>query len=406
MTTGPTTIPVAVPKEVTSSVCSRLNCVLALVASVVAVSLTLDRPSEDWGGGRGVCSRSPKRAFGLGNVIEIGDDGPAPCRIEFHPTGVRLEAVADGSRPDPGRTVVVDTDGRFISANAHGMQTVISVWDARGRYMSSFGGDGEGPGEFPARYGMLNLLMDDRGRLHIRDGSPAWSLFSPEHRFVRRVPANVMGGLTGSTVILDGGSALASDGILSNRSHYFRVTDSTGLLERAFGPVGDGEVGREMRPITYHGGDTFWAAPGENGAEDYLLEEWGTDGQLRRSIRRDVSWWRWRGEIVTSTRVRQVHIVRNGLLYVVVRRPSAEYLRVYERTRTRSQSLSELAEYVVEVIDTRSGELLASEVYSQSQRHEIVPRSLFRGSLVGYRYKVGDDGLPFVEIVTAHLVAR
>ena len=274
-----------------------------LASSVVVLGLALDRPVEDRNGRLAPCPRNPGHTFAAGSVTEISDGEP-PCRIEFRDTGIRLQAVADGSRPDPGRTLVVDSDGRFISANARGWPTVISVWDARGRYLSSFGGEGEGPGEFLARYGMLNLLIDDRGRLHIRDGSPGWSLFSPEHEFIRRVPANVMGGLTGSTVILDGGSALASDGILSNQSHYFRVTDSTGALERTFGPVGDGAAGRERRPITYVGGDTFWAGPGLRGAEAYVLEEWGIDGGLRRTFRRDVSWWQWRGEVTPSTKVR------------------------------------------------------------------------------------------------------
>ena len=53
---------------------------------------------------------------------------------------------------------------------------------------------------------------------------------------------------------------------------------------------------------------------------------------------------------------------------------------------------------------TRSGELLASEVYPQPQLNEVVPRYLLGGSLVGYRYKEGEDGLPFVEIVTLELV--
>ena len=107
-----------------------------------------------------------------------------------------------------------------------------------------------------------------------------------------------------------------------------------------------------------------------------------------------------------------MHFARNGLLYVLAWRPTDEYLKEYERTRTRGEhmladrpeALAELAEYVVEVIDTRSGELLASEVYPQPQLNEVVPRYLFGGSLVGYRYKEGEDGLPFVEIVTLELV--
>ena len=62
-----------------------------------------------------------------------------------------------------------------------------------------------------------------------------------------------------------------------------------------------------------------------------------------------------------------------------------------------------LTEAVVEVIDTRSGELLVSEVYSVPRFRELMPHGLFRGSLRGFRYEVGDDGLPFVEIVRVEL---
>ena len=207
---------------------------------------------------------------------------------------------------------------------------------------------------------------------------------------------------------------MAGDGVLSNRLHYFRVTDSTGALERAFGPVGEGAAGRDWRRIAYSGGDTFWAGPGLRNAEAYVLEKWGIEGELRRTLRRDVSWWQWRGEVETSTQVHRLHVARNELLYVLAWRPTDEYLREYERTRAggerlladAAESLDEMAEHVLEVIDTRSGELLASEVFSQAEVDEIVPRSLFRGSPVGYRYRVGDDGLPYVEIVTVELVRR
>ena len=43
------------------------------------------------------------------------------------------------------------------------------------------------------------------------------------------------------------------------------------------------------------GGDAFWAAPLEDGSEAYILEEWGIDGTLRRTLRRQVSWLEWLG---------------------------------------------------------------------------------------------------------------
>lgn len=332
--------------------CSRPRVLLAVLVSVTPLALIAR--GEGGTARPETCPRSPARAFAAGSVTVVEEREP-PCRIEFRDTGIRLEAVADGSRPDPGWTIVVDSDGRFITANA-----------------------------------------------------------PKDHEFVRRVPANVMGGLPWMTTVLDSGSALASDGLVSNRSYHFRVTDSTGALERVFGPVAEGSAGWEMRGITHFGGDTFWAGPCFRGADAYVLEEWGIDGELRRTFRRDAPWWRWSGEPETSARVHRVHNARNGLLYVLAWRPTDEYLKEYARLRTRGEqfpadrlaSLGEMVEHIVEVIDTRSGELLASEVYTARQLSEIVPTSFFRGSLVGYRYNRGDGGLPFVEIVTLELVPR
>ena len=389
------------------------RAIILWAASVVASALATGCVSEDRNGGPPVPPPSPENAPVTARDVQIGE-GETPFRVEFRETGIRLESVADGSRPDPGPTLVAHSDGRFISANAPGWRSVMSVWDARGSYLYSFGGEGEGPGEFLKRNGNVNLIIDGRDRVHIRDGSPGWSLFSSEHEFVRRVPANVMGGLTGLTFIFRDGSALASDGLISHPSHYFRVTDSTGALVRAFGPVADGVAGRELRTVTYFGGDTFWAGPGVRDADAYVLEEWGIDGSLRRSIRREVSWWQWHRDSPMSPKVLQLHIARNGLLYVLARRPTDEYLRKYGGRQIRDErllppdrpgSMDEFTEYVLEVIDTGSGELLASDVYTPAQRSEI-PRSFFRGSTVGHRYRTGDDGLPFVEIVTLELVRR
>ena len=358
------------------------------------------------------CPRNAARSFAAGDTTTIEDRRP-PCRIEYRRTGIRLEAVSDGSRPDPGRTVLVDSNGRYYSANAPGWGVAISVWDSRGRYMHSFGRAGEGPGELTRR-GMLSLYMDGRDNLHVRDGGLQWSVFSPEHEFLRRVPSNVMGGASEqSTFILDDGSALASDGYVRNRSRHFRVVDSTGALARTFGP--EGVAGYLDRPITHAGGDTFWAAPPIEGPQEYVLEEWGLDGELRRALRRDVSWYEWRGEQMISSAVSRLHVTRSGLLYVLLPRPTAEFIDEYESPRhgmgppvedDEESELMELLEVVIEVIDTRSGELLASEVFRLPQLMETAAMELFRGSLRGYRYEEGDDGLPFVDIMEVTLVPR
>ena len=59
------------------------------------------------------CPRGPGRVFERGAVEDVTND--PPCRLVFRPTGVRLAALGDGSRPDPGQLVVKDSCGRYYS---------------------------------------------------------------------------------------------------------------------------------------------------------------------------------------------------------------------------------------------------------------------------------------------------
>ena len=358
------------------------------------------------------CPRKPERSFAVGSVTVIEDERP-PCRVEFRETGIRLEAVADGSRPDPGRTVLVDSNGRYYSANASGWGAVISVWDSRGRYMTSFGREGEGPGELRA-LGMKGLVIDSRDNLHVRDDSRDWSVFSPEQEFLRRARAHAMGALWGEQVmVLDDGSALSSNATPPDPQNFFVLFDSSGARQRSFGPVGETSPGSWGRPIAHAGGDTFWAAPPEVGSNAYVLEEWGIDGELRRTLRRDVAWFEWRGEREISPAVVQMNIARDGLLYVLVRRPTPDYLRSFSRDGGRQPIDVEArrrrdggTEVVVEVIDTRSGELLASDIHAAAELRERVPRRLFRGMMRGFRYGETEAGFPYVDIVAVVLVPK
>ena len=126
----------------------------------------------------------------------------------------------------------------FLHLGRSGMECDHQRLGFEGKVSLPFRWRGRGSGELSVR-GSIDLFLDGRDNLHVRDGSFSWSVFSPQQRFLRRVGSNMMGGLPWRTVILDDGSALASDGVVS-QGHYFRVTDSTGALARTFGPVGDG----------------------------------------------------------------------------------------------------------------------------------------------------------------------
>ena len=355
------------------------------------------------------CPRNSPQSFDPGRVTVI-EEGELPSHLVFRPTGIRLRAVPDGSRPDPGTMVVRDSQGRLYTANAPGWEAVISVWDPHGEYVTSFGRPGEGPGELSGR---LNIFLDGQDRLHVRDNSLSWSVFSSGHEFLWRVSANAMQGLVRTTAILDNGMALTSNDGYADRTRYFHLVDSTGALYRTFAPVGDEVSGAGVslwRTLAYGGGDTFWAGPVLGDPRGYLLEEWGLDGTLRRAFRREASWFDPRDE-ENRVAVEYLHIDESGLLYVVVIRATEGFAEAMKKARRLGQRLtreerSALTEAVVEIIDTRSGELLASEVYPVSEARELVPTQLFRGIKQGAVYREGRDGIPSVTIVSVDLEAR
>ena len=387
------------------------SCSALVAALVFSLPPVLATGGEEGAHRHSPCPRKAPRDFARGTVTKIEDEKP-PCRLIFRETGVRLEAVTDGSRPDPGRNAVVDSDGRFYSTNAPGFRSVISVWDPGGEYVTSFGGVGEGPGEFSSN-GALMLFTDGENNLHVRDGGPSWSVFSPDHEFIRRVPATVMGGYSPKkTIILDAGMALTSnDGRRSDTTAYFFLVDSAGALHRTLGPV-KGAPARSRhafeRYLAYGGGDTFWASALDEDPDGYVLEEWGADGALRRALRRNVSWYAWRGERLSSTGVVLLHIGENGLLFVAAWRPSEEYIQAVKKDRPPTAREESTVEIVFEMIDTRSGELLASEAYRLKRARELLSAPLRgdRRAMRAYRYQEGEDGLPFVDILALELVAR
>ena len=107
-----------------------------------------------------------------------------------------------------------DGRGRFYSAGAFGVGNIITVWDDGGRFLKSFGREGDGPGEFSER-GMITIFVDREDRLHVRDGGFRWSVFSPEQGFLGSVFASVAsfqtdtssrsGGSMGNSAVFFGG---------------------------------------------------------------------------------------------------------------------------------------------------------------------------------------------------------
>lgn len=381
------------------------------------------------------CPRGPGRAYGRGTVEDVTND--PPCRLVFRPTGVRLTSLGDGSRPDPGQLVVKDSRGRYYSTEASGWGATISVWSEDGTYLSSFGSRGEGPGEFAGDY--LSLLVDGGDSLHVHDIAN-WSLFSPDHEYVRRAPSRMMGrGDRPTTVLYYDGRILSSDGSGAGSEAYFTMANRDGSLDEVFGTVeggsgAGGQYGHE-RAIAYRAGyGSFWAAPSQRGSTEYALEEWypvGDEGLpeeeripvIVRTLHRHQPWFTWTGNRYTSPAVLYLHITEDDLLYVHMWRPSEEYLEAMKPFKDRMTDggwtmqihdevdalMDSLTHFVIEVIDVRSVQLLASETYPVAEALDgspLLPHGFFRNEFTGYAYNIGEDGLPYVEIIEGMLVEK
>lgn len=398
----------------------RYSGLLAAVGALVPMVLAAQESEA------ASCPREPPRAVTEKGVVREVTGDP-PCRLVFRRTGVRLTAVPDGSRPDPGPTVVKDGRGRYYSANADGWPATISVWSADGTYLSSFGSRGEGPGEFRGWH--LSLFVGPADSLHVHDAAD-WTVFSPAQEFVRRAPSRSMGSggplrLQETIALLYDGRVVASNAHQSTGDTYFRMVNPDGTLEYTFGTAEDGtgasgDYGHD-RAIAYNRGRAgFWAAPSIEGASGYVLEHWSIEPRnpdIVQSLRRRQPWFRWTGNPITSSRIGELHITADGLLYVVVLRPSEEYAEAMKRYEAVMQegggwtpeiqeeidALDQtLVDFVVEVIDTESATLLASAAYSAGDvmsGNPVLPQGLFRDGLTGYVYGVGEDGLPYVDIV-------
>lgn len=394
----------------TTGLFAALAVLLPLVPMALASSPA--SPSE----GQNPCRRKAPRDFPPGSVMEIEDREP-PCRLVFRPTGVRLEATVDGSRPDPGPTVVMDGRGRFYSTNASGFVSIISVWDPQGNYLTSFGGVGEGPGELRRQPG-IRMFVGGEDRLHVWESGAQWSTFSADHEFIGRSTLRSENARLDPrmTVFLDNGEVLSGDPYQSDRRNFFRVFSADGTLARSFGPVDEEMAGNPtwplVRVIAYNGGDSFWATPVPDGDEEYLIEEWGTDGELRRAVRGQAPWFVWTEDGVPFGGILQFNVDDGeGLLYIIYQRLTAEGARIMRRAMAAGEPFPRDKRYtetevVIQMIDLRAGELLAFEVHRTSEAMEFLPRALFPGVMKGPRPGEGSDGLPFVEIVAVELEAK
>jgi hypothetical protein len=172
----------------------------------------------------------------------------------------------------------------------------------------------------------------------------------------------------------------------------------------------------------------FWAGPPPNAGRGYELQLWTLDGAVKRTIKREVTWFKPGSDIAKASPNPSEHenaplspnhppptsfaAVRHdgkGLIYVMIlvvndkwdSSPSAA-----NDDRKFAAMFRDAAEVYTEVIDVDAGVVLASEGPIGMDRVEAeMMRGWFSG-WSGYRRTEDSDGLPVIKMMELRLVGR
>lgn len=287
------------------------------------------------------------------------------CRLAFE-TVVRFGA--DGTIVGATSSVVRHKLG-WLVAHEYDLSR-ISVFDDKGVLVRSVGRKGRGPGEFEA---VAEILVSRQDSVYVIDpAADRISVLDPQLQFVRTEPLPLHG-VEGD--VLTDGSFLFNAKVATRQSlgyplHIVRG----GLVVRSFGAVNP-VYRRDMpnlgaRMMGHVRDDHIWIAHWGR----YRLERWNLETQvLDRGIERPVSWFPdvsgiyRRGGEKPVTRITGIHEDYQGRIWIAItvaddRWESARMLQGGVRgvQLYKVGSYKEYWDTILECIDSRTGEVLAS----------------------------------------------
>jgi hypothetical protein len=399
------------------SAVESVNSRLLLLGLLTCGSLAVGYKASLWGEGvthrrAAPCARGPARTFAPGEVTVV-EGTNAPCTLIFQVVGPRLRASLARGVEGIGPFVSRDRTGRFYT----NWRERITVWDATGEPIATFGSLGRGPGEFS--FDAKMTYHDADNVLYVRERS-TWSSFSPNQRFIATIEVPGTGSVDDeASAFLDDGRFLVAGARGQNRDSYFTVYRVKGLQQSdarslaasavtSFGDVPPAERSlpsdARQRAIGYAGGNTFWAGPPFRGQSGYDLELWSVNGHRLRTIRRITPWFPRNRRTQSATDLPEAAVTSlradsTGLLLVGVAVPVAG--------KARTKELDDFLTIYLEVLDIEAGTVLASlGPLRYSRATQEMPTNGFPGSRVGYRVAEGTDGDLFVQLVEYVVGAR
>ncbi|MCC6318779.1 MAG: hypothetical protein IT361_13945 [Gemmatimonadaceae bacterium] len=303
----------------------------------------------------------------------IGDQRACPrCEVT-----VRGEHVLTGSRgvdiPAGIQAVRVDQRGRFwvLAGDEPPL-----MFDSAGRLLGRVGRKGAGPGEFVRPRDMVPVGGDSV--LVLDAGAARFSLWSADLKPGRTIAVE---GFPTPLLVEDWPAAILGSGSVGSPSgagwplHRLDLSGQVAEWKSSFGPddgaVRPGEYWRLAQVLAPARGGGFWAAD----EAQYRVGRWDWPSRRVFFLRRTPDWFPGTARRALGTprtapspAVSAMHEDDDGLLWVFLRVPAPDWPDAWPRAAHeggevdyRQLDLSRLFDSIIEVIDPRSGALMASE---------------------------------------------
>jgi hypothetical protein len=324
--------------------------------------------------------------------IELSGKTPLPFQVEIT-TRVVLSDSASPVKSSNLELTAIDSRKRYYVPAK--FENRFLVFDSSGRFLRSVGRQGKGPGE----YRFLNTILAGGGDtiLAVELGQGI-SVLTFEYRYVRRMTAFILDPIQ----LRNGGYAFVAPDKQTNWPDQIAILDKRGKLQKRFwiGPKRTEEnrqFGGRSSALTEDSDGAIWAAM----RGEYLIDQWSPSGNRRTIVKRAVDDPALKDLIAlrfNEPNIQDLQIDSAGQLWVLftLRNGNTHRLRVQTEHGVRDEDIDE-CDTVIDVIDVRRGELLASTRSPSG-------RLMFAAPGVVYRLTEGSDGSNVLEVLDVKLV--
>lgn len=368
----------------------------------------------------GNTSRSVGRAWAhykgiLVGLLSVASTGPGWAQSTVRTLHVSVETACNGCTIDrrsiltiagrdepmigPYMVLARDSRARWLIATMDRSPGVVAVYDGNGRLLQRFSRKGEGPGE---HLGVHAMTVTRGDTIHFFDNSlRRHTVFSPSYQYIRS--AAMSGQVFDAIELSDGSLVVNADFPKPNTVGFpLHIVDASGRTTRSFGVEAP-----QYRSDNVYGLTRAIAAAPDRGVWTvprlrYEPSLWAFDRRVLE-VQRDARWFPSLVSLQSPGGARRPNPWISGVwhdggeqLWVLVHVPDSKWKPSANADAPRGERGPPIVwdrEYdtIIEVINTRTGQLLAT------RRFDELLRTLLPGGFVSH-YREDDDGEPFLDI--------